>query len=461
MLLLQTNRCGHAVLVVLRLALASVLLLPITNCMRIHASSFQNNSVMHKGVSSVFPRDTEDWERVETHQVVFEEIGRCYDPDVDWSGVTHPVEDVPWENDFDKAVKASRLLSEQMPHSQLLHRPLTTAVKKVGLFARMLPHHQAVSLTTDRLKIVPEGQSWADSHCFAFDYSKDNVEDPHGCGFFRKSFQPLQKLRRCILERLDKSSEWKAYAAMSRNVVAGRSKAAREVDNPLEVEDYDEDLLNGTDIVKYTFDGIRRADEMIKYVAFKDWQSIGTGIINEVERKIAETIITADDSALLEEEIVSNIRSDCFLVKADTWEGISQPAKSLKRSLPCYQLMWDQVEVSGGREKPLSNAITMWDESLRYPSQTLTDFATPPVCSRAAVALIAERTKNAPEKFSNTACLTKGEKSWYKCLHPRHFNCICFGHCYKRALEKMCEVNSGCCPTESMPVISAGLETAI
>mmetsp|Transcript_7071 Transcript_7071/g.11399 ORF Transcript_7071/g.11399 Transcript_7071/m.11399 type:complete len:430 (+) Transcript_7071:62-1351(+) len=395
---------------------------------------------LETSAAPIFPHD---WESTpETSQVVYQEIGRCYDPDGDWS--TPLPESIPWAADFNAAVEATHGLGDTMPNAQVLSRPLTTLVKKMGSWAKVMPWHSAAAITNDRMTDVGENQFYADSHCFRFDYTQAGIEDPHGCGFFRKSFQPLQALRQCVLGKLEQSANWKVYEKISKRVVAKRRGGVRDVENPMELDDDEEKFFEG--IAKFTFDGIRRVDEMIKYASSADWEALDDGLIAKLESQISKTIITKDNQALLEKDIVSSIRKDCFSVEKDTWAELSGPAKTLKRAMPCYQLMWDQIEVSGGAEEPFSNGIAMFDPSLRYGSEVTYDIKSPPVCARAAVALIADRTKSAPRGYNLKACLVKDGKSWPKCLRPNSYNCICFTHCFRRALEKMCEFNAGCCP---------------
>lgn len=404
--------------------------------MRVLARSATNSTTGSRGFSP-------DWDS-ETSQVVYQEVGRCYDPDKDWSTLPTADEAIPWEADFTAAVAASRNLGYDMPAAQVIWRPVTAAVNAFGSFAWYLPWHTAATLTSDREKTVKDDQSWPDSHCFEFDYSKEDAKDPHGCRFFKKSFQPLQELRQCVLGKLEDSNNWRTYQKMSKRVVSHRQQGER-VDTWETASEEEKRLIEKLGISKFTFDGIRRVDEMIKYASYKNWEDMEDGLVDELEKKIAETIITKDKQTMLEKEIVASIRSECFHVKVDRWVELPEAAKRLKRIMPCYQLMWDQIEVAGGNEKPLSNAITMWDASLRFPTQIKRDTRSPAVCARAAVALIAEPLKRAPGRFSKKSCLLKGQKSWKKCLHPQHFNCICFTHCFQRALEKMCEFNKGCC----------------
>merc|ERR1719195_1271107 len=99
------------------------------------------------------------------------------------------------------------------------------------------------------------------------------------------------------------------------------------------------------------FDAYNRADEMIKYVTFKDWVPLDSGLFNLVDRKIAESI----SGIKLPSSVISSIRDKCFKVTADSYASLAQEAKVLKRAMPCYPLMWDAAEVAGAPHKPLNN----------------------------------------------------------------------------------------------------------
>lgn len=338
-----------------------------------------------------------------------------------------PSKGAEWEVDFRDSIE-SALSGPAFPHAQVLKQPL----KMLGPVRTLAPYHRSVALTSDRQMHVPEGQSYADSHCFTFDYNDSQVADRHGCWFFRRSFRRLQTLRRCILAELDASSAWRKYVE-----IAGKMKAGNM--------DGNETLVDGdgaaTEMGKSRpFDSIRRADEIIKSVAFKSWETWDEGIKREIEKKISKTVITKTKKGVLEPARITSIRHSCFLVDSDGADDLSAEAVILKRSLPCYQLMWDQIEVSGGPHQPTSNAITGIDRRTRVEK----DYVVPPVCARAAMSLVAEKQKRAPKGYSAKSC-TMNCPSWKSCTAPKHFNCICLACCWQKALRRICEINSGCC----------------
>ncbi|CAK0835097.1 unnamed protein product [Prorocentrum cordatum] len=294
---------------------------------------------------------------------------------------------------------------------------------------------------------VPSGQHLADSHCFLFDYQgfKEGDPDPHGCGFFRRSFQPLQQLRRCVVEKLEADPDWRAYNATASRIFAARRDGSRKVDNPAVVDEEERVMAEAS--INVALDSIRRADEIIKSVSFKPWEAMTTGeAAKVVEAKISKTIITTSTTTVLKQETVQSIRTECFLVAGEATAALPERTATLKRALPCYQLMWDQIEVAGAPEQPMSNAVTMWDKSLIDLGHVEKDYDTPPVCARAAVALVAEKQKRAPGGYSAANCLTSAPR-WKDCTAPTSFNCICFQYCWRRALERMCEIEPACCWT--------------
>eukprot|EP00929_Paragymnodinium_shiwhaense_P068670 TRINITY_DN3457_c0_g2_i1.p1 TRINITY_DN3457_c0_g2~~TRINITY_DN3457_c0_g2_i1.p1 ORF type:complete len:429 (-),score=45.21 TRINITY_DN3457_c0_g2_i1:350-1636(-) len=382
------------------------------------------------------------WQYEATRQVIHENIGTCYDPQRPWSlqslGAGQPAE---WEAAFNEAVMRGR--ASGTSHAQTLERRL----QSFGGLSKILPYHRAVALTSNRDTLIPEGQYLPDSHCFEFDYSsyRPGDPDPHGCAFFKKSFQPLQKMRRCIISKLNSSPTWLKYKAVADEIRADR-KTGSMVGENTQVVGNDETTWNVD--VAVLFDSIRRADEMVKQVSFKDWQNWPSGVIKEVERKIKRTVITKSRTSLLEAETVTAIREECFLVTADSIPDMPNGAEAfmLKNAMPCYQLMWDQVEVAGAPELPTSNAATMWDPAMKHPSRLDKEHYVPPICARAALSLVAEKQKRGG-KYSMFHCLFKCP-SWETCMAPKAFNCICLACCWQAALRRMCELNAGCCDSD-------------
>eukprot|EP00930_Biecheleria_cincta_P027622 TRINITY_DN19373_c0_g1_i1.p1 TRINITY_DN19373_c0_g1~~TRINITY_DN19373_c0_g1_i1.p1 ORF type:complete len:419 (+),score=64.83 TRINITY_DN19373_c0_g1_i1:46-1302(+) len=383
------------------------------------------------------------WGDEETKQLVYEQIGRCRDPGNRWTW--NGQAEAEWEPAFGEAVKQARA-DPNGPHAQTLQRPLKSTF---GFLASFLPYHAALQLTTDRMKKVSEGQFSPDSHCFAFDYKNFSPgdADPHGCGFFKKSFQPLQKLRQCITHKLESSINWKAYKAVANKIRAAERDGRKDRIDLSIRDDNGATIANATGKWEVAYDSIRRADEMVKSVSFKDWQELDMkSIKKEVQRKIKTTVTTNTKQSVLDDDTIAAIRRDCFLISDDVSADNQIPRElaTLKNAMPCYDLMWDQVEVPGAPQQPFVNAINMWEPPLLSTTTVKQEHYVPPVCARAAVALVADRQKRAPGKYKALSCTHKC-RSWRSCMHPSHFNCICFACCFQNALRRLCEIDDGCC----------------
>merc|ERR1719160_1198293 len=90
-------------------------------------------------------------------------------------------------------------------------------------------------------------RGWPDSACFRYNYTALSGEpDLAGCRAFRKTFEPLANLRACIVPKLRADSKWRSHRSTQ------WSKWCRN--GFPDCEDYDT---------------LRRAEEIIKSVAFK------------------------------------------------------------------------------------------------------------------------------------------------------------------------------------------------
>lgn len=345
---------------------------------------------------------------------------------------------------------------------------------------------------------------------FDYAASPGTVPDPHGCGLFRHSFSRLKNLRQCIVNELEASHTWQLYRVVatampdeqpSKNITnAGflrtlklksehvfqeiRDAANDGRQDPWELllkpltralfaGQHDknhswffenltmEDLALLTDIQQnmsdaeasnidfmtpVVFDAHNRADEMIKYVTFKDWVPLDNGLINLVDRKIAESVT----GIKLPSSVISSIRGKCFNVNFDSYASLTQEAKVLKRAMPCYPLMWDAAEVAGAPHKPLNNAFTMWGgKQFMTPVEIKMNFThTPPVCGRIALAMTKRSIVRAPT-YKPQSCQL-GTMKWEQCLGLKHFNCICTEKCWVAALKRACLLSEGCCADSDM-----------
>lgn len=201
-------------------------------------------------------------------------------------------------------------------------------------------------------------------------------------------------------------------------------------------------------------DAYQRADEMVKYVAFKKWAHMNAGLIDLVERKIGTSI----NGAELEPEVVTSIRATCFKVTSDDYSLLPPAAQVLRRALPCLPLMWDSVEVGGHPHKPVSNAIATWDAGFKSPPTVKADFPeTPAVCGRVAMSLVLRPVVHARKgKYRATSCI-HGTMKWQDCLSLDYYNCICLEKCWVAALQRACELAPGCCANTDKAVYYDGI----
>jgi len=375
---------------------------------------------------------------METRRLARTELASCIDP------IAEPslVGPTPWLDELQAAVEeAASGRDGSSPHSQSIWRPLDGfAEAAVGiptgnyLSDKRLPYHRPMALTSNRSESVAPGMDYEDSRCFLFDYDAEpgSIPDPHGCGLFRRSFSRLKALRQCIVGELESSEKWLQY----RRLASGGEPAEDEVEIAKQIREVIGRYINPT-----ILDANSRADEMVKYVAFKDWSSLESGIIGLVNRKIAETI----SEFALEPQTVDQVRVKCFMVEEDSYSTLHGEAKVLKRALPCQSLMWDTTEVSGLPHKPMSNGPSNYDQRLRAPASVRADFTeTPPVCGRIAVALMQRPITRAAKGYSPTTCLV-GMMSWKGCMSLSTFNCICAEKCWVSALKQACHLGTGCC----------------
>eukprot|EP00930_Biecheleria_cincta_P091614 TRINITY_DN8121_c0_g1_i1.p1 TRINITY_DN8121_c0_g1~~TRINITY_DN8121_c0_g1_i1.p1 ORF type:complete len:955 (-),score=115.92 TRINITY_DN8121_c0_g1_i1:297-3161(-) len=146
------------------------------------------------------PKNLTEPERLLVH----DRIARCYEPRADedyrsvsWEGALHAY----MKEQVKRGLrKVSRVIIYDMPHVWGDHS-LTS----------YLPHHWIAA-------IVPDIEKKPSSHCLEFDYdgSHNGTDDPNGCLFFRRSFQPTQKLTKCVQRALEHSKSWEGRQAIAR-----------------------------------------------------------------------------------------------------------------------------------------------------------------------------------------------------------------------------------------------------
>jgi len=374
--------------------------------------------------------------------------------------------ELPWADELQASIQWVRKSSFTTAHAQSVQRRLKYWEDKLsgvigGVlangFSQIAPWHKTVVHTTERDSSVAPGDIFPDSRCFNFDYDHFDPGQPdkHGCYLFRRSFSRMQKLRQCIVGKLDASPRWKTFSRVIRYVRQTIQGGANgfTVRDPSET---DPDFASMRERFNWeqmwvNYDTIRYADEIVKNVAFKDWKQ-AADIRVLVDKKIATTSLTRDRKTVLNAMEVSEIRRDCFLIGDDDslYTHLGKEATISYISLPCYQIMWDTIEVGGPPEKPLSDAISTWDPLIIDTGVVSHEYYNVlPVCARLATTLIAESTKRTKGGYSmwvpECAALTRPPR-WEFCTNPSNFNCVCFQRCWEAALMQVCEEHKECCP---------------
>eukprot|EP00746_Dinoflagellata_sp_MGD_P022671 gnl/MRDRNA2_/MRDRNA2_15305_c0_seq1.p1 gnl/MRDRNA2_/MRDRNA2_15305_c0~~gnl/MRDRNA2_/MRDRNA2_15305_c0_seq1.p1 ORF type:complete len:436 (-),score=62.89 gnl/MRDRNA2_/MRDRNA2_15305_c0_seq1:25-1287(-) len=396
------------------------------------------------------------WRFAVTNKLLHGELGRCIDPEKSELS----------QERLEELRKAANKKSDS--YVQSLNRPLGMFKNLFGFLdvSRIVPYHSSVQLTTQRKTDITKDMDYPDSHCSVFEYPDDDnapitADDPHGCGLFRRSFKKLKKTHQCIQDKLKASAKWKEYRTLAQKVVLARRAKSRNAENPANVDAGD--VQNVPELQKHLkscetsgkcvlMDTIRRADEIMKNVGFKNWEKMKSDIalIAYVKKKIHETVSLKLDKWELEDDTVNGISKECFKLS----ESMSSrtEASAIKHVLPCLPLMWDQVEVSGAPEKPLSNAASMFDRSLVTGTDIKDDFPNiPPVCGRIALGFMHHpMTHTKSGKYSATYGVSKySTMKWKDCVAPTSFNCVVFEKCWHVALSRACDITPGCCDTGS------------
>jgi len=396
------------------------------------------------------------WVDAKTRKLARTELAQCVDPDVEPQLTGAP----QWLPPLQAAAKdysgSSHVETVWKPPESLVEPHFGWRLLK-WVSDRIAPWHRAAVTNSDTDTYVPPEMDYPTARCYQFNYS-DSGPDPYGCSPFKKSFSMLQLLRQCIHGKLEQSRRWLMYREVGKLIMLTRrghldwNISLLDTVDPqlhLDLDPNERTLLNGIKAnmsdgwkTRVIFDANLRADEMVKYAALEDWATLtNEGLISYVQRKIRETIT----EVTLEEDLIEEIRHDCFQVDVDFYSALPAGTKALRRAMPCVPLMWDSIAVGDLPHKPISEGVTLWDESQRSPPEVKLNLpSTPPVCGRIALGLMKRPLIYAPKGYSRTACLV-GQARWKKCMSLRHFNCACFEKCWVRALMKACKVAEGCC----------------
>ena len=64
--------------------------------------------------------------------------------------------------------------------------------------------------------------------------------------------------------------------------------------------------------------------------------------------------------------------------------------------------------------------------------------------------MVAPATIIASKEAYKLSCAAGYTPSWDWCMKPNMFNCIGFAKCFALALQRVCEDNSVCCPSQGL-----------
>eukprot|EP00928_Gymnodinium_smaydae_P068335 TRINITY_DN5143_c0_g1_i1.p2 TRINITY_DN5143_c0_g1~~TRINITY_DN5143_c0_g1_i1.p2 ORF type:complete len:417 (-),score=80.64 TRINITY_DN5143_c0_g1_i1:140-1390(-) len=346
-------------------------------------------------------------------QVAFDSLSSCIDPYFDQPGPS-------WEAELREhtALAQQQLdFDDEASHLQTVTRPLSLP----GLLRDNLPHHHAMVVASNRFVSMPGASRGLRCHQFDYDAPPESLPDLHGCRLFHRSFRLLQRLRRCIAGELEASGRWQKHRKQAES---GRMyEASAEVD------------VNSVD----TFG---RVDEVMKFVAVRDWKQIGSGIIDVVEKSIRKTISDVD----LEASVVQKIRTKCLKVDRDDFNELSDESIVLKRALPCHAMMWDVFEVTGPPDQLLADAEHNFNPGYHTLATSMDLTRTPAICGRIATALIMRVVTHSPKGYKPVKCWLRNRHLTFEyCLHMQSHNCICAEKCWVAALEPACKLSPACC----------------
>lgn len=317
--------------------------------------------------------------------------------------------------------------------AQLLSTPIDLKMSGVQLgkaiphlIAGLAPMGEQVSQTADNPQGVP------DAACFTHPYSaSQGTPDPFGCRTFRKSFEPVAELRACIVPKLKADAKWQAHRTKAKAVKNGTSSKAGATWSEWctaafpDCEDYDT---------------LRRAEDIIKGVAFKELPGDAGEYHVHFVRKAGSSKVL-EEGAELEEKTAEAIANECF--KASDPEA----AQDLWKRSQCLPLMYNSLEWG---------AMGIFDAAVKYynpphanndqPKVVKTHQGVPPVCARLAAGLIAQPFEHT--RFGIIANWRNAARQWTwheHCLHPKKGNCRLFATCWQKAIKRVCALEDSCC----------------
>lgn len=269
-------------------------------------------------------------------------------------------------------------------------------------------------------------KKWPDGKCFLHNYDDASAPDPYGCGAFKKTFAPLQKLRTCIASKLINDPLWQNHRERLVN------KAGREPQEGQQTQPFRQWCSKRFPLCE-DVDALRRAEQIIR--EFSRWKAPSFA-------RIGGNNIMRDGSRITPE--TASLISGCF------YQG---DVAELHAAGRCIPLMYDATEFGS---VGISNAVVKFN-SPDHVGNGQPRFAkqyrgVPPVCARAAMAVVGpvfDRAKvwKPSEELKHTL-FKKGFSFSRNCLHPKSSNCRKFAVCWEKALQRVCNLVPACCTKE-------------
>merc|ERR1712187_170767 len=335
----------------------------------------------------------------------------------------------------------------------------------MGLVQNSKKYPDPATATAGKPFVPPaDGNKGLDSECFTFDYENEAASDPAGCRPFTASFKPLQKLRTCIVERIDKDSMW--TERFNKTLKSEDGSETLDYVSWCKQAKWSDVYYPGTKIVFQknvlcdpVFDSKRRALEMMKFVLFKMDQIKSKNVTFEglwkaVIKKIHFTVTWQRGKDSLAEETATSIATDCFHIRDDS--DSKEEAARLRTIRKCLSVMYDKAEIAG---HGISDAIVKFQG---VPNKNAFEYAyygneaqelhqrfkmpVAPLCGRLALASIAKFTDAKYELATRETFNKDRTPAFDNCLDVRHSNCRKAYFCWESALNRVCGIHPKCCP---------------
>lgn len=329
------------------------------------------------------------------------------------------------------------------------------------------PKHQVATMLKGEGVVYQES-----SNCLEFPYSdtEENVYDNLGCNFFRRSFQPVQELHRCIKGVLTEDVWWNFWQLVGIEGTGG-SDAALVADLKTDLmtkAGTDPKLKSAMDILAQEVENFKgckakwdcqhlsldeRSFEIINRVAFKDWSEFDWKH-DQVKKKVMATVVftrTAPETTskkggptrtvelVLAPESVGQILG-CYKLMDPAGQSdltttnafVSSDAVKTKEASRCLPVMFDRAEVPGPPIQPIWRPVPSWKAQSSKP---YTDKHA--LCGRVALAALADPFRKAryPEWYNLPVHTAQPVFSLTYCMSGAEGSCRTFAYCWAMWLE--------------------------